>query len=365
MSDYVIMPSTDYQAACDAIRTASGETALIKSGDLSSKITKLCDRVGKIPFNKAKNGGYSSVEDITYGGGKFVAVGYRFYKKDDNYVYASKISYSDDGINWTFSTFELSDKLWDSVTYGNGKFVAVGRYYAPYTSSTTYGIVAYSSDGVNWTSSYSTDISRLKCSLVAYANGKFIATNGTKEFMYSSDGVNWTSSSVSDGYELTYIAYGNGKFISVNQDGGIMYSANGISWTNSSTIPTIDGVDPSWKDVIYANGKFIAVGSCYVSGIGWKQSAVAYSNDGVSWTSSKLFDTCSAYSIAYGNDRYIFVGYGGAAYSIDGINWTYFNPCAEYCAGYYWACITYGNGKFLATNSSTIVCCDILGTTFC
>lgn len=38
MNDYVIMPSSDYKNACDTIRSATGRTNLIKSGDLSTEI---------------------------------------------------------------------------------------------------------------------------------------------------------------------------------------------------------------------------------------------------------------------------------------------------------------------------------------
>lgn len=38
LTDYIIMPGADYQAACDKIREKSGKTDLIKSGDLASEI---------------------------------------------------------------------------------------------------------------------------------------------------------------------------------------------------------------------------------------------------------------------------------------------------------------------------------------
>lgn len=38
LTDYVIMPGADYQAACDKIREKTGKTDLIKSGDLAAAI---------------------------------------------------------------------------------------------------------------------------------------------------------------------------------------------------------------------------------------------------------------------------------------------------------------------------------------
>lgn len=38
LTDYVIMPGTDYQSACDAIRKKNGETGIYKSGELAPAI---------------------------------------------------------------------------------------------------------------------------------------------------------------------------------------------------------------------------------------------------------------------------------------------------------------------------------------
>jgi hypothetical protein len=52
---------------------------------------------------------------VTYGNGKFVAVVNSS---------ATAAAYSTDGINWTAATMPSSAN-WHSVTYGNGKFVEV------------------------------------------------------------------------------------------------------------------------------------------------------------------------------------------------------------------------------------------------
>lgn len=41
MTDYVIMPGTDYQSICDATRTKTGDTAKLKSGEVADKINNL------------------------------------------------------------------------------------------------------------------------------------------------------------------------------------------------------------------------------------------------------------------------------------------------------------------------------------
>ena len=41
LTDYVIMPGADYQAACDAVRAKTGKTNLIKSGDFANEINSI------------------------------------------------------------------------------------------------------------------------------------------------------------------------------------------------------------------------------------------------------------------------------------------------------------------------------------
>lgn len=47
LTDYVIMPGADYQAACDKIREKTGKTDLIKSGDLASEIESIGGAAGQ------------------------------------------------------------------------------------------------------------------------------------------------------------------------------------------------------------------------------------------------------------------------------------------------------------------------------
>lgn len=65
MSDYVIMPYSDYKNACDTIRSVSGKTDLIKSGDLSSEIIGVIK--GEIVLQDktiTENGTYTAPEGV-------------------------------------------------------------------------------------------------------------------------------------------------------------------------------------------------------------------------------------------------------------------------------------------------------------
>ena len=48
LTDYVIMPGTDYQAICDAVRSKSGETGVYKSGELAVAIEGIISAAGEI-----------------------------------------------------------------------------------------------------------------------------------------------------------------------------------------------------------------------------------------------------------------------------------------------------------------------------
>ena len=111
----------------------------------------------------------NSWQSVTYGNGKFVAV------SGNSGIGA----YSEDGINWTSSALSSPDR-WRSVTYGNGKFVVVA-----YNSNAT----AYSTDGINWNSEgptisypdgtplYNAMMSILGLPGVQIATGSYVGTN--------------------------------------------------------------------------------------------------------------------------------------------------------------------------------------------
>jgi hypothetical protein len=189
---------------------------------------------------------------ITYGGGKFVTVGW------------SQLAYSYDGTNWTRTN--VGHKNYNNlqgVAYGNGKFVAVG------TAGHNYTTFAYSSDGINW-SEVDMDAALYD---VVFANGRFV-TVGNSYCFYSANGVNWNSATLIGTYQS--IAYGSSKFVAVGNNGRVAYSSDGSSWTAK----TLMGGVKSWSffAVTYAIDKFIAIGT---------NGNLAYSSDGINWETIK------------------------------------------------------------------------------
>jgi len=126
----------------------------------------------------------STLEDVIFGGGMWVAVGQ-----------SGEIQSSPDGIVWTHRPQpEILPVSLFGVTYGNGTFVAVGNGPA-----NDRGVILTSPNGVTWTSRTSPSIAVNFVSLedVAFGNGEFVAVgyNGFDSFAYiisSPDGITWT-----------------------------------------------------------------------------------------------------------------------------------------------------------------------------
>ena len=171
-----------------------------------------------------------TLESVVYANGKFVAVSYD--------ISASSI----DGIKW--QTYNLNPSQY-IVGYGAGKFVAFGGYS---------NITAYSMDGINWNETAMPSMQSW-CS-VAYGNGKFIMISCTMSCnAYSTDGITWNAVNYSEG-NMRSITYGGGLFVTVS-DIGARYSADGINWSSAAHMPSSLG--SLWNDVIYADGKFVAI----------------------------------------------------------------------------------------------------------
>lgn len=251
-------------------------------------------------------------QSVTYGNGKFVAVA----RSSD------KFAYSEDGINWNSSTMP-SYINWHSVTYGNGKLVVVA-------GSSNHA--AYLEDGINWTLSIMP--SSANWASVTYGNGKFVAVAyDSDKTAYSEDGINWASSTMPNSAYWNSMTYGNGKFVVVARSSDqASYSEDGINWA-SSTMPS----SADWYSITYGNGKFVAVAD--------NSNKAAYSEDGINWTSSTMPSSGRWRSVTYGNGKFVAVAWGSTqASSEDGINWT----SSTMPSSANWNSVTYGNGKFVA-----------------
>jgi len=267
---------------------------------------------------------FNDWQTIAYGNGKFVAV-----SKDGS----NRVMYASDSdiTSWTSASSAVNNN-WRSVTYGNGKFVAVGG------SNVTY---ASDSDLTSWTSASAAESNSWRG--VIYGNGKFVAvsSNGTNRVAYASDSdlSSWTAASAAEANAWRSVTYGGSKFVAVAAGGSnrVMYSTDGINWTSASAAE-----NNSWRSVTYGGSKFVAVSATGTN-------RVMYSTDGINWTSASAAENNSWRSVIYGDGKFVAVAASGTnrvMHSSDGINWT----SASAAQSNSWMGVTYGNKRFVAVS---------------
>jgi hypothetical protein len=226
-----------------------------------------------------------------------------------------------------------------TVCYGNGVFVAGSRE--------NDGRIAWSDDGgVTWhgldseTTTFQDTINDKVVENfvhVRFLNDKFWAVGGNHHMATSENGKTWTAvANPGITGNIVDIAYGevdgSGVFVAGGDKGTMSYSTNGgATWTanNQTTTFTAGGSVADFKAIIFAEGKFLAVGQF---------AKAIYSSDGKTWTN--VSDTVKTKIIqhfqsswpsrsghlglsvaAYGAGVYLIGGQGVLGISSDLENW--------------------------------------------
>lgn len=138
------------------------------------------------------------------------------------------------------------------------------------------------------------------------------------------------------------VVYGNGKFVAVAENSSVaVYSTNGATWTET-TMP----ISAQWKSIVYGNGKFVAVA--------YGTDVAAYSTDGITWTDTTMPSNTNWQTVAFGNGTFIAAAFSSyrAAYSTDGITWTETTLPSSVA----WYCASFGNNTFVvvANNNNKV-----------
>lgn len=175
---------------------------------------------------------------LAYGDGRFVALDQTGHKS----IYST-----DGGVTWSSGGNYQGNTLQRVMTYGNGVFVTIAGIEGQDVST------SYSSDGgLTWTAG-TMPTARVWMS-VTFGNGKFIAVaKGTEHYAYSSDGITWTEGTLPSSRDWMSVTFGNGLFVAVTDGGKYAYSSDGVNWTEDSFTGT------GWKSIAYGNGKFVAI----------------------------------------------------------------------------------------------------------
>jgi hypothetical protein len=286
---------------------------------------------------------------VTFGNGRFVAVG----------GHGTMLN-STDGTTWTVTNLNRFDLC--GVAFGNGTFVAVSTLGAVYTSP----------DGLAWTQRRrdstleqqvpGTDsMSEEQFAGLGFLNQRFV-TWGFR-VRSSVDGRNWIDHGPSpEAYRG--IVFGEGKYVMPGR-GYNMISTNLSDWK----MHILSHKDDDLSGAVYGNGVFVmdAGWELYTSPDGTEVTsrhpvsygtAVCFANgrfftlgetreiseDGVTWTPVADGSYRSLSSIAYGNGRYVAVGsFGAMATSSDGLTWTGEARGFADMRG-----LAYGNGRYVA-----------------
>lgn len=180
----------------------------------------------------------------------------------------------------------------------------------------------------------------------------FLAVNGDtygslSKVFKSTDGISWSQKEYPlnqiPGAQWKSVAYGYSTYYAVADNpltSTFIKSTDSTTWT-TGTFPVSD----YWKKIVYANGRFISIAT---------QQALTLTDGSSTWSISNTFGTTSLNDIAYGNGAFVVVGsdnYEGSSIyrSTDGTTWAQVGPQS---AGNNWQAVTYGGGKFFATQGS-------------
>ena len=297
--------------------------------------------------------------DVAYGNDMWVACAQDKAEDDTGnpIVLGSRMMYSYDGIDWQLAPNIPDDAEWMTVTFGDGKFVCIGR------ASDKKCLV--SEDGVNWTRHATPSGGERWCD-VCYGGDKFVAVayadyedaNSLSRVMYSADGYTWIKVNTPVVGKFFSVTYGAGRFVAVTSDssGNVIYSDDGITWKLATA------AEPNqWLSVTYGVDKFVAVAQ---SGT----NRVMYSDDGISWFPTKSIPEDNGWTgVTYGCDKFVAVAKNNTQYedpdapvgdddhhimhSRDGITWEW-DHGSEGQKENYWENVKYGDGKFIAVGQS-------------
>ncbi len=283
-------------------------------------------------------GTYPSFSSVTFAGGLFVASG----SAGDGETGVIGSSY--DGSNWSMQ-YVRSD-AGAGIAYGNGVYVLVGNYNS--VEGWEYYDIWASTNGTNWTSAlYQFDPGWLYLRGVTYGNGRFIAIGESGTIFSSSDGFNWTEHSGDTNAFPTGIAYGDGLFVATSgsSQGAIISSSDGLVWTQCYAG---SGPGTALNGIIYGGGQFVATGN---------NGTIVSSTDGVNWVPRSSGVTQDLGGICYGGGQFVADGNGDEGGNViissaDGINWKLRYTDPTYSLPWLGG-VAYGEGRFVVTAPSS------------
>ena len=268
-----------------------------------------------------------SLEDVAWGGSRFVAVGKGFGRNDHGQFRNYRaILHSPDGISWTVAERYFSDRdELDAVAWNGTRFVAVGGCWATHEC----GTIVHSSDGTTWME-VPGGARRHPLFDVVWDGERFVAVGfansvkqpdgsfvGELSIYHSPDGITWTAGTWTTTVERSYMrakaAWNGDRFVYVDDgavDRGTWHSTDGVIWENVP-IRTTDSLNRVvLNDIVWNGARFVAVGDTDTRGL-----LILHSLDGITWTPADIPADSNSWSwltgIAWNGAQFVAVGLSG------------------------------------------------------
>jgi M6 family metalloprotease-like protein len=214
--------------------------------------------------------GTETLHAVCFGGGKFVAVG--------GFV----ACVSSDGKQWTKSSTGTSTMYAYAAAFGGSRYVAVGSSWSFSSQSYSTGIF-YSSDGLAWSTASTVRSERLNS--VTYGGGRFVAVGDSGIIWSSSDGQTWGVTQLISKKTLRGVAWSGTEFLAAGDSGTAIYSRDGANWFDASLSDSnTDASAVSWIKDTDATAVVSRYSGWYVIS-NWRYSDLSA---GVSWSSASL-----------------------------------------------------------------------------
>ena len=233
---------------------------------------------------------------VVYGNGQFVAID----------AASGGISISSNGTDWTLPVPILDgDQVFSapSIAFGGGLFVLAGP-------QATIGI---SSNATSWTFPWQRGALPSFPSTLLAVNGSYLAAGSGIDT--SNDGVNWRPL-LRTNWWISCLAYGNGALVAIGEGSyPILTSTDGGQhWTDCT--PRIGAYPGLWLyHVAFVNEAFVAVGNVADTN-SHNAGYILRSPDGVHWQPVPIQGLDTVRDLAYGDGRYVALGYKASAWSI-------------------------------------------------
>lgn len=240
-------------------------------------------------WTKLSDGATDALNDMAYANDIYIAVG------DDGTLLRSV-----SGIIWTEVDSTVDTALYRTAA-GGGTYVATGA------ANVSGGVILHSTDAETWTTVTSPTPNFVDA--LIYADGRYMAVDGSGAVMTSPDGSEWTLGSGNVGFvQVRALAYGNDSYVAAGASGSMSYSTNGTDWSSVSSGTTL-----TILDITHGPAGFVAVA---------QQGIALRSQNGLSWTVVNTGAITDLGGVSYGPDGYVAAGIGGVIMtSVDGLVW--------------------------------------------